>query len=403
MKILRVYLEHAWRADEVLAWSLRDDRSGAASAGRSTSVEWPAHDALEIVLGAALVRLVALDLPPMPSSRLAAAARFALDDQIALDDAGTHVAIAPPRDDGGVIAILCPRAVMEPLHARHGALGRLERVVAEPELCAPEATWRWCAHSADGAGFVRTSDGASFATSAVDADRALPPELRIALAHARNASVPAVRVEWSASAEELARWEHATGVTFTAGVPWRWDQPGPETLTNLLQGDFARGERGTRPDAWRLFVPAATLLGVAALFHLLATFGTWIAIRVELWQAESTWSSLALAAGLPKDTLSSPPAIRNAIRQRHDDVLHARHRFTRSDALALLARTSGAIAALPPGTVKRAVYADAHWTFDLQGLQPAAAGDVQKRFLQADVDARVVRVEGGFRARVGSE
>jgi hypothetical protein len=80
---------------------------------------------------------------------------------------------------------------------------------------------------------------------------------------------------------------------------------------------------------------------------------------------------------------------RIAFSRRYAQIRHDHGLSAPEDALPLLARAAPALAALPPGTVKRASYADGHWTLDLALANPAAIGDLELRMRSAGVPALV--------------
>src|SRR5207237_9714209 len=75
-----------------------------AEQGNDPSDAWPRSGRREAVLAADLVRIVALKVPPMPPTRLAAAAAFALEDQLATTGDAPTIAGSPPHADGTVLA-----------------------------------------------------------------------------------------------------------------------------------------------------------------------------------------------------------------------------------------------------------------------------------------------------------
>jgi hypothetical protein len=123
---------------------------------------------------------------------------------------------------------------------------------------------------------------------------------------------------------------------------------------------------------------------------------------IDLGRAHDAWNTLAIAADLPRDSLGSPEAIRTALARRHADVLHAQHRFAPRDALPLLARASPAIAALPAGSVRRATYADTHWTIELQPIDAEATRALEERLRAANLAVMVAATAGGVRVRAGA-
>ncbi len=408
MKVLRLYIDRDWEPSRPASWVLHYDGS-VIDHGTSSDGGYPTHDALDAVLSAGQVRILVLALPRLPAARLAQAARFALEDQIAGAEADAHVAIAEQREDGTLLAFVCPRARMSTLAARKGALARLRRVIAEPALAIPVAAnaWRWCSGGNSGNDFVRVANGEAFASSAPDATGALPPELRLALTRAGAGTVGSVHVEWPATADSLEQWTRDTGIAFVARPPWRWDGASAQAFdaaTDLLQGDFRSEVREAQPSLHRTFAPAVWLLGAALALHVLATLGEWTAQRIATWRADAEWSALGVAAGLPRESLATPASARAALDRRHTDVLHAQHQFARTDALPLLARMSAGppAGAIPAGAIRRATYADRHWTFETNLQDPAQLQDVERRLRAADLEALVVAAPGGARVRVGT-
>jgi hypothetical protein len=116
------------------------------------------------------LRIATVALPPLPPARVAAAAAFALEDELAAPP-GTQLLVASPQAaDGRVRVVVVDRALAL-------ALGTgpwpATRAIPEPELAAPIAGWRWCL--GEGCeGFVRREDGAAFPVGAIGADVANP-------------------------------------------------------------------------------------------------------------------------------------------------------------------------------------------------------------------------------------
>jgi hypothetical protein len=371
---------------------LQDDASPAA--------QWPDHDALDVLIAASQVRIVHLRLPRMTLSRVEAAARFALEDQIAAADQAAHVAVSTQATDGAVLAVICPRDLVTSLDRRHRELARLRRVVAEPELAAAAAEWRWCQADVPDGSFVRLPDGSSMALSDIGRSSTLPAEL--ALAIARADAKPIVRVEWPASAALVARWQEEHGVSFVAVPPLRWQAaPIPQQAIDVMQGELAREAR-TSWTARAIFAPAIWILGIALLLHVLATLGDWAALRIERARANNEWQALATAADVPRDAMTSPESIRSALARRQDEVLHAHHRFSSRDALSLLSRATPAMNALPSGALKRAIYQSGYWTLELEGANADALASLQAALRAADLEAQVVPTSSGARVRFGT-
>jgi hypothetical protein len=215
MTVLRVVLTAAPSPARDDPWALFDEQGRALQSGRGTPDAWPAADRREAVLAAASVRLAAVTLPPMPPDRVAAAAAFALEDQLAGPAHEAHLVASPRRRDGSVDVAVTQRALIPPL-ARE-----FTRVVAEPSLAPvpPAGTWRWYPSAGEG-GFVRRPDGSAFAVSTPDATGPVPAELALALRAASRAGAapPRVDVVFACTDAQVAEWSRHCGTAFTRGA-----------------------------------------------------------------------------------------------------------------------------------------------------------------------------------------
>ncbi len=408
MTTLRLHYHADAGPERALPWALYDDTGSRLESGVGPAADWPAADAIEVIVAAAAVRLASVPLPPVPAARVAAAAAYALEDQLAGPAADLLLASGAQRPDGRVVVVIMARTLVSGLRgelARAGRLDRLERVVAEPALADAGSGWCWC--GAPGGGFVRLADGSAFAVDAAGADGALPPTLALALAAATRAGTApaAVRVDGAATDSTLARWREETGVPFTAGTPWRWDAVPATAIagaTNLLQGEFAPIPPQARGARMRRFAPALWLVVAALLLHVTATIGEWAWWRVEAWRAARAWTSLAASAGVPAADATTPASARAAIARRFADARHAQGLVAPNDALPLLARAAPALAGLPPGVLKSATFTDEHWTLDLQRAEPALIGNLDTRLRNAGAPAIIATTPAGTRVRFGA-
>jgi hypothetical protein len=191
---------------------------------------WPAADRTEVVVAASQVRIATVALPPMPESRVASAAAFALEDQLAGPNAAHHVAVSPRSRDGNVRVAIVARALIDGIVAR---CPNVARIVAECDLAVPAGDWRWCAAELQGAGFVRRRDGSAFPTDPPSADGTLPAELELALQQVRRSDAPPARIRVevpiapSSAPSLFARWTRETGAEFVGGAPLGVGAGGP--------------------------------------------------------------------------------------------------------------------------------------------------------------------------------
>ena len=403
MTVLRVRLAAAPAADRADAWALFDAAGTCVRTGLDRPGAWPKADNVEVVLAASQLRIASVALPPMPASRVAGAAGFALEDQLAGPNDAHHFAVSTQARDGRVRVAIVAQSLLAGIA---GSYAGVTRIVAESDLALPPAGWTWCAHDSAAAGFVRRSDGSAFPVDAPATDGALPTELVMALAQARRsgALLPQVRVDAPFADASCARWQRETGVDFLRGTPWRWEAAPANAFAGAIDllprpGDTTAA--ASRANPRRIFAPALFLAGAALALHVVATAGEWASLRFAAWREAREWTAIASAAGVAPDAATTPAAARIALARRYAELRHAHGLPAPDDALPLLARAAPVLAALPVGSVKSASYSDAHWTLDLTRTNAATIGDLDARMRGAGVPALVATSATGTRVRIG--
>ncbi len=397
--MLRVFLPAPPIAARADAWVRYADDGRPVARGRDAPDAWPPDPAIEAVVAAAHVRLAALDLPPMPGNRLRAAARFALEDQMASTAAEAAVAVAAARNGGPAIAAVASDAL---IRAIAGHTKRIARIIPESALAPHTDGWTWCM-SAAGGGFVRRADGSTFAIGGADGANEVPPELAAALAQATRggAAPPVVHAAVRSTAAQLAQWSQTTGIRFVAAPEWHWERATAGAFAaapDFLADDTQPAASQRRPDAMRWFRPALVLAALAILIHLGALITQWAWLRVDNWQLARALVEQAGAAQLPD--AATPEAATAAIARRNAELRHRASQSAPADALPLLARAAPSIGALPPGMLKSAAYAGNAWTLELGKLDPAAASSVTRALARNGVDALAAPTAGGTRMRL---
>ncbi len=392
MSTLRVLLNAAPQAGRADPWALFDDDESVVQSGRGTPDAWPAAQHREAVLAASCVRIVALPLPPMPPDRVRAAASFALEDQLAGPAEEQHIAVTPQRTDGTVEAIVASRSLVAELAID------FDRILAEPALAPRPAAqhWRWYPSGAGG-GFVRRPDGSTFATGL---HNGIPPELMLALDHASQREGLPLAVEAAFEPDVPTQGDFAgrVGTSLVRVATWRWDGGGRAAFVqaaDVRQGEFAPRIPGRVTSAARLFRWAAALAAAAIVVHVVASIGEWTSLRVEGWRIRSALASLAGELGV---TGTDDPAA--AISRRHAEARHRAGLAAPADALPLLARAAPALAALPSGALKSAVYGEGHWTFDFAKLDADAAGRLELQLALSGLSTVQAANAAGARMRV---
>ena len=159
MTVLRALLTAAPAANRAESWALFDAAGTCVRTGNDPPAAWPTADKVEFVLAAAHVHVARIALPPLPASRVADAARFSLEDQLAGFDGTQHIAVSTQARDGGIGVAVASRSLLASISAAHTGVAR---IIAEPALAPPAAVWTWCARDSDAAGFVRRPDGSAF-------------------------------------------------------------------------------------------------------------------------------------------------------------------------------------------------------------------------------------------------
>lgn len=403
MTALRILVADAPVADRAESWALFDDSGVCVRTGRDRPDRWPAAGRIEAVVAASRVRIATVVLPPLAPSRVAAAAAFAVEDQLAGPQGSPHLASSERQADGRVRVVVAACALVSAL--RDGP-ARVVRVVAEPDLVSGEDAWHWCV-SAAGDGFVRRSDGSAFPVAAPVAAGTLPSELALALAQVRRGgkTPTAVRVAADVAGTDLARWETETGVAFVRGAIWQWHAATPAAYAaavDLLQGDYALVPAAPPGSRRRLFLPAMALAVTALAVHFIATVADWGSLHVEAWRQGRAWASIAANAGLATDGAATPSSVQAALARRFAELRHARGLPAPDDALPLFARAAPALRSLPQGAVKSATYADGHWTLDLARADAAQVDALDARLREAGVPALLATSATGTRVRIGA-
>lgn len=396
MSVLRVLLAAAPSPSQEAPWALFNAQAQLVRSGRGVPASWPDADRVEAVLAASAVRMVGVSMPPMPADRVASAAAFALEDQLAGPASASHLVASARRRDGLVEVAVVSRALMDALRRAFA------RVIVEPAAAPLPAAgaWRWCA-SGSGGGFIRKPDGSAFALGIPEDDGPVPAELALALAQAARSGGASVRIDVAFPVEEaqLAAWSAQCAAPFKRGVAWRWDQDAValDAATDLLQGDFSRQPATSRRAAASRFRWAIGFgLGALAL-HVVATFALWAFLRVDAWRTANAMVATARDAGV--DDAAGAEAAAAALVRKFADARHRAGLAAPGDALPLLARAAPALSALPPGAVKTATYTPGTWTFDLARLDAVVAGTLDRTLAAAGLASLQATNTSGTRLR----
>lgn len=369
---------------------LVDERDRVVEHGRGAPPQWPAADRREAILAAGAVRVVVLDLPPLPAHRVEQAVAYALEERLATPLETSVVVAGPQGADGRIVVLVASRALARALASQ---VPPFARILAEPLLAQlpPADTWRWCA-AADH-GFVRTGRGEAFAVDASD-QGTLPVELKLALEQAARAGRAPERVLASVEGAAAHRdaWTRSSGVPFEPAPPWRWDVgdgvPADDLAAALAREPAAPAARPTRR---RSLAFALTLLVAAGVLHLLATAGTWAWRKMELARTEALLADVVRVAGATDaDDLA----------RRHAQARHRAGNAVPQDAWPRLAQAAPALAALPPGALRSARFSGGAWTLDLGAIDEAALAAFDARLRSVGMNSVSARTPAGVRVRI---
>jgi type II secretion system protein L len=404
---LRVFIDDPPEAGRDAAWALFDATGRLTKSGRGPASAWPAAERREAVIAARHGRIVTLPLPPLPPGRAEAAARFALEDQLADTSEASHIALDPARGSDGWRVAIVASSWMAAFVAASARLGLAwDRAVLESDLAlAPARSWRWCAASVAQTGFVRTHRGATIAVGPAQAD-APPVELALALARGGADAPKTIRVDAEGATPALLNHARSlTAIEFVAGTPWRWADAAPGAFAgaiDLLSGAFGANAARSATDWRRLVRPALWVAAFALGIHVAATLGQWLWLR---WEVASVGRELtALATQAVPDfaaggAAGTPPAV--ALARRERDLRHRAGLIAADDFLPLLARAAPALATLPADAIRSVSYADGHLLLDLQKIDPAQPAGLQHELQRAGLVAIAAPTATGARVRVG--
>ena len=404
---LRVLVDAPPDANRVAEWALFDGASRVVRTGRDKPSGWPAAERREAVIAALYGRLVAITVPPLPPARAGAAARFALEDQLADAPEDSHIALGAQAADGRIRAAIVADEWMAAFLGASARCGvRWDRALLESDLApAAPGTWRWCAPAVAQPGFVRTDRDATIAVSPAAAD-APPAELAAALAGAGERAPRSVRVDaGGAGGSLLARARELTHIEFVAGTPWRWADAPPGAFgaaIDLLGGRYGAAPPAAAFDVAKLLRPTLWVAVIAVGIHVGATLAEWAWLRWQSARIEGELAALAQTA-VPDFAAAAaagvPPSI--ALARRERDLQHRAGLPASDDYLPLLARAAPALGTLPAGAIRARSDADGHLVLELQKVGEGQPSRVQGELQRAGLVAIAAPSASGARLRIG--
>lgn len=404
MTTLRVLLADPVAPERADAWALYDERGALLRTGIDRPADWPAAARREAVIAARRVRVAALHLPLLPAAQLAAAAAYAIEDQLAGAGTPPQLAVSPQSRDGTVRVTIVDSGLIRALRDGGPPATRFARLVAEPDLAPPAPGWHWyvdVARPADA--FVRGPDGAVSPTGVPAADAALPGELALAFGHL-GPDARRLAIHGDSAPATLERLNAVHGIVATVDAPWQWQRADPHAFAAAPDlappapgADVAA--RAPLPRSWKLAVGVAA---AAIAIHVAATLVQWIGLELDAHGSAAKWKELAVQAGIGAAATMDAPAARAALYARHAEMRHAAGLAAPGDALPQLARAAPALALLPPGGLKSATFAGGGWTIDVGVVDPALLARIDAAMKAAGLPALVATTPAGTRIRIDS-
>ena len=403
---LRVLVDAPPDPGRAAEWALFDSANRILQRGRDRPTSWPTADRREAVVAAAHGRLATVAVPSLPPARASAAARFALEDQLAGAPEASHLALSPQSADGSVRAAIVADEWMRNFVTASKRCGiDWDRLLLESDLAsAAPGIWRWCAASVNDLGFVRTDRGATIGVGPAHGEGP-PDELVVALAGAGERAPAYVRVDAAdASAALLANAKAQTRIEFVAGTPWRWTDAPPTSFAgaiDLLSGAFGAAPRAHAADFARLLRPALWIATIAIGIAILASMGEWLWLRWQTASLDRELQSIAKSAvpDYAPETGNVTPAV--ALMRRERELKHRAGLAARDDFVPLLARAAPALAMLPAGALRALAYGDGHLVLELQKIDAAQTSRVQRELQQTGLVAIAAPTASGARLRIG--
>lgn len=274
MSLVRAYVPSlaAWSSTSRLPFAVLGNDRRLTREGEAPLAELPRADRVELILAPDDVLLAAAKLPRLSGARLRAALPNLLEEKVLTEVENLFVALGPalPGELRSLAAVqrepferllaACRRANLNVVAAYPASLTNAVSPGQWGVVLAPEAAW------------VRLDAGTALGLTPVDGEAAVPVELALAFARAKETGAAPSGIVVAGPADPAA-WSAALGIPVTAGRHERFRFETPPL--NLLQFELS-------PDvvdwkAWRL--PA--VLAGASLFVAL------VGLNVQWWEMNS--------------------------------------------------------------------------------------------------------------------
>jgi general secretion pathway protein L len=389
--VLQVHLPDRWpdratRDEPLVRWGLR--AHGRLRLGATRLAELPRAAEIILVLPVSRVGFVRTPLPAGPAERLTRLAPFAVEDAVATAPEELHaVVLDAPRDGARLVAVLDRAWLASAVAALESAGVPPDRATVESALIDDQRGAWTVVWSADG-GFVGFG-GIEAVTIDAAADGELPLALRLAAdeARARGGLPGTIRVLVAGGAEppDVARWGALLGVPVAVAGEWR-----PEALDAAACPDLLHDRRAARwidGDWLARLRPAAILLGVIVVAHVLLTVGDWARLAFEARALRGQMEAQFRSAFPEARAVVDPPL---QMRRNLAELRRAAGEADAADLVPMLVKLSPALAAFN-GSPQSLRFERGEVELQL----PVPAGETRERLAsRLRVPGLRVRVEG---------
>lgn len=328
------------RPDTPLAFQVLDAHRHVRNRGEAVIAGLPKGIACELVLHALDVVLLDVRLPRLSGARLASALPGLVEERIAADLEGSHVAASARNAHGDAVAAVVDRALLRralEIFERGGC--RVVEATPEP-LALGLSPGCWRVRLRDGQGSVRTGPASGVGFACTDGP---PLELRLLLTQAAERPA-AIEVDGEC---DLKRWSDTLELPFRAAPT---ETVAPPVELDLLQYEFARDVL-----SWRTWRPTLAL-GFALLVAGVA------GLNLHAWALRTQERALREAmVGIVKEAFPQVPVVLDPLAQMRRYVSDLRTGAgTESGELLTLASGLGQVA--DADSVQSMEYRDGQFT-----------------------------------------
>jgi len=378
MSLLRIYCS---LKDPPLhcRWALVDDgREPVAGEGRLAELPRRAQR-IQLVIPAAQVLIVRVQLPPAVRRRAGSVLAFAVEENIIGDPEASQVCWLGVAGESDVLAVIDKQGLTQWRDAL-GLVGIHAYEVHCEILLLPWRANEWSLAWDGREGFVRSGEFEGAMTDC--GDRTSPPlTLRLMLDEAqasggRPESI-AVFPRVPDAAPDIGAWQRSLGVTTRLAGAWDWRTAPSHTGVSLMREQqrwrgFAALSSRLRPAAW--------IAGAALAIHSIALVTDWALLAREQRALRSQMES-RFRAVFPDAVAVVDPALQ--MRRKIADARHVAGLSDSGDFPPMLEKVAEAVKQLPLGGLRTLSYESGRMTLELAAVDETTLRGIVARLLQS--------------------